>query len=90
MGSGTELAQVSADMVLLSEQLDRILMALQCAKRTLTIIRQNIAWAIGYNLLALPLAAMGIIAPWMAAIGMSGSSLLVVLNALRLRNCVRK
>jgi Cu2+-exporting ATPase len=47
-------------------------------------VRQNLAWAAGYNLVALPLAATGFIAPWMAAIGMSASSLLVVLNALRL------
>jgi Cu2+-exporting ATPase len=49
------------------------------------VIRQNLAWSLIYNLLAVPLAAMGWIAPWMAAIGMSASSLLVVANALRLR-----
>ena len=48
------------------------------------IIRQNLAWAVFYNLLALPAAAAGFVAPWMAAIGMSTSSLLVVINALRL------
>ncbi|HNP62924.1 MAG TPA: hypothetical protein PKH39_03260, partial [Woeseiaceae bacterium] len=48
------------------------------------VIRQNIAWAIAYNLAAVPLAATGILAPWMAALGMSVSSLIVVLNALRL------
>jgi Cu2+-exporting ATPase len=48
------------------------------------IIRQNLAWAVGYNLVALPAAALGYVAPWMAAIGMSASSLLVVVNALRL------
>ena len=47
-------------------------------------LRQNLGWAVGYNLLALPAAALGFVAPWMAAIGMSSSSLLVVLNALRL------
>ena len=54
------------------------------ARATLRIIRQNLAWAVVYNIVALPLAAMGYVAPWMAAIGMSASSLIVVLNALRL------
>ena len=48
------------------------------------IIRQNMAWAVGYNLIALPFAAAGWVAPWMAALGMSASSLIVVANALRL------
>ena len=54
------------------------------ARDTRRIIRQNIAWAILYNLAAVPLAVSGLLAPWMAAIGMSLSSLIVVLNALRL------
>jgi Cu2+-exporting ATPase len=49
------------------------------------VIRQNLGWALVYNLVAVPLAASGLVAPWMAAIGMSSSSLVVVLNALRLR-----
>ena len=85
MGAGAQLAQASADMVLLSNDLNHLPKAIDKARRTLKIIRQNIAWAITYNLVALPLAAMGFIAPWMAAIGMSFSSLLVVLNALRLK-----
>lgn len=85
MGSGTQLAHASADMVLLSENLKHLVSGVEMSRRTLQIIRQNFAWAIGYNLLAVPLAAMGMIAPWMAAIGMSMSSLVVVLNALRLR-----
>ena len=84
MGSGTQLAQASADMVLLSGQLTHLSEALSVARQARLIVRQNLGWAIGYNLLALPLAASGFIAPWMAAIGMSASSLLVVLNALRL------
>ena len=55
------------------------------AKKIRRIIRQNLVWAASYNLLAVPAAALGFIAPWGAAIGMSLSSLLVVLNALRLR-----
>ncbi|MEZ5448748.1 MAG: hypothetical protein R3E89_07035 [Thiolinea sp.] len=85
MGKGAQLAQASADMVLLSDQLAQLPFALKTARRTQTIIRQNFAWAIGYNLVAIPLAASGVLAPWMAAIGMSLSSLVVVMNALRLR-----
>jgi Cu2+-exporting ATPase len=55
------------------------------ARRTLRIVRQNLIWAFGYNLLAIPLAMSGFVTPWMAGIGMSASSLLVVLNALRLQ-----
>ncbi len=84
MGSGTQLAQASADMILLSEQLLHLPRVVAMARQTLKIIRQNLAWAVVYNLVALPLAAMGHVAPWMAAIGMSFSSLIVVVNALRL------
>lgn len=84
MAGGTSLAQTSADMVLLGESLAPLADGIVHARRTLRIVRQNLAWAAGYNVIALPLAATGFIAPWMAAIGMSASSLLVVLNALRL------
>ncbi len=86
MGGGTQLAHASADMLLLSEQLPHLVTAVVTSRRTLTIIRQNLVWALVYNLLVLPLAAAGWIAPWMAAIGMSSSSLIVVANALRLRH----
>jgi P-type Cu2+ transporter len=72
--------------VLLSENLHQLPFAVQTSRRMQTIIKQNFAWTILYNLLAIPLAACGIISPWMAAIGMSASSLIVVLNALRLKN----
>lgn len=88
MGGGTQLAQASADMVLLSEHLPHLVDAVIMAKRSINIVRQNLGWALAYNLLALPLASMGYIAPWMAAIGMSASSLVVVLNALRLNKSV--
>jgi Cu2+-exporting ATPase len=84
MGSGTDLAHASADMVLLSGRLLDIPAGLRLARRTFVVIRQNLAWALLYNGLALPLAAMGFVAPWMAALGMSASSLVVVVNALRL------
>ena len=85
MGSGTQLAHATADMILLSERLEHLVRAVDKARRTLFIMRENFAWAIGYNLVALPLAAGGWLTPWMSAIGMSFSSLLVVVNALRLR-----
>jgi Cu2+-exporting ATPase len=84
MGGGTQLAHASADMVLLSEHLVHIADGIRTSRKTLRIIRQNLAWAVVYNLVALPLAAAGMVAPWMAAIGMSASSLMVVLNSLRL------
>ncbi len=88
MGGGTQLAQASADMVLLSEHLPHLVDAIKMAKRSVNIVHQNLGWALIYNVLALPLASMGYIAPWMAAIGMSASSLVVVLNALRLNKSV--
>ncbi|MFN3397486.1 MAG: hypothetical protein ACK4ZS_03015, partial [Sulfurimicrobium sp.] len=57
----------------------------QTGRATMSVMKQNFAWAAGYNLLALPFAAMGFIPPWLAALGMSVSSLVVVLNALRLK-----
>ncbi len=85
MGGGTELARNQADIVLLGENLGRLAEAVELARRTRRIVRQNLAWAFAYNLSAIPLAMMGWITPWMAGIGMSASSLLVVANALRLQ-----
>ncbi|MEK8090233.1 heavy metal translocating P-type ATPase [Thermithiobacillus plumbiphilus] len=84
MGAGTAVAQAGADLILLSNRLLQIPATLDLASRTLRLIRQNIGWAIGYNVVALPLAISGWLTPWMAAIGMSLSSLIVVANALRL------
>ena len=86
MGGGTQLAHASADMILLSEQLPHLADALRTSRRTLAVVRQNLAWALMYNLVALPLAAAGWVAPWLAAIGMSASSLVVVINAMRLNS----
>lgn len=85
MGSGTQMARASGDIVLLSEHLLEIDHAIETSRFTRSVIRQNFAWALGYNTVALPFAATGLISPWMAAIGMSVSSLIVVLNALRLK-----
>jgi len=84
--AGTALARASADAIVLGKRLGSVVDAIVIAARTRHIIRQNIAWAIFYNITAVPLAATGVLAPWMAAIGMSLSSLLVVLNALRLQS----
>lgn len=84
MGSATDLAKTSADAILIGSELTRLADGIILARKCQRIIRQNISWAIVYNLLALPLAAAGFIAPYMAAIGMSASSLVVVGNALRL------
>ncbi len=84
LAGGTRLAQISADMVLMSERLDALLDAVRTARRTLRVIRQNLAWAVVYNAVALPLAVLGHVTPLVAGVGMSLSSLAVVLNALRL------
>jgi Cu2+-exporting ATPase len=80
----TELAQVHSGLLILRGDLDLVDQAVAVTSRTRRIIRQNLAWAAAYNFLAVPAAAMGLVAPWGAAIGMSLSSLFVVLNALRL------
>ena len=84
MGKGADLARTTADFILVNNRLYALYQARDLSKRAMTIMRQNFAWAIGYNLLALPAAVIGIVPPWLAALGMSGSSLLVVGNALRL------
>ena len=84
MGSATDLAKTSADAVLLSNRLQSLVSAFQVARRSRRIIIENLAWASLYNDLILPFAAVGWVTPLWAALGMSASSLLVVLNALRL------
>lgn len=86
MLDATDLTKTQADVLLLTNNLTVIASAIRTAKRTHMIIRQNLLWALIYNAVALPIAAMGWVSPWQAAIGMSVSSLLVVGNALRLRN----
>ncbi len=84
MGSATDLAKTSADAVLLSNRLDSVVQLFGVARRSRRIIIENLAWATLYNGLVLPFAAIGWVTPLWAALGMSASSLLVVLNALRL------
>lgn len=90
MGSATDLAKTNADAVLISSEIARLGDAIELARKTQRIIRQNLGWSLTYNLLALPLAAAGFIAPYMAAIGMSASSLVVVGNAMRLTKLVKR
>ena len=85
MGGGAQLARTQADLILLSENLDHLRRGIALSGKALRIIRQNLVWSFAYNFIALPLAMFGFITPWMAGIGMSGSSLLVVLNSLRLQ-----
>jgi len=84
MGSGAALAQSHADAVLLSARLSSLIDVAEAATACMKVIRQNLVWATIYNLLAIPAAAFGLLAPWMAGLGMSVSSAGVVLNALRL------
>ncbi|MEL7552047.1 heavy metal translocating P-type ATPase [Pseudomonas protegens] len=89
MGSATDLAKTSADAVLLSNRLDALVQAFSLARRTRRVIIENLLWAGLYNGLMLPFAALGWITPVWAAVGMSISSLTVVLNALRLTRMPR-
>ncbi len=84
IGQASDLTKTNADAVITNNSLTTLLHAISKGKKSTKIIRQNIYWALLYNLLALPLAATGFIPPWAAAIGMSVSSLIVVGNALRL------
>ncbi|MFD3419850.1 heavy metal translocating P-type ATPase [Streptomyces decoyicus] len=85
MGSGTDAAIGAADVTLVREDLQAIADAVRLARRTLGTIRTNLVWAFGYNLVTVPLAAVGLLSPMVAAAAMSASSLLVVGNSLRLR-----
>ncbi|MDD3651979.1 HAD-IC family P-type ATPase, partial [Immundisolibacter sp.] len=89
MGGGAALAQTQADCLLLGGRLAPLLDGVDTARRTLAVVRQNLAWAALYNLVAMPAAAAGLVAPWQAAIGMSVSSALVVGNSLRLLRAPR-
>jgi Cu2+-exporting ATPase len=84
MGQGAPIAQVRSDLVLLSNRLQDLEGAVKTTSRALSLIRQNLGWALLYNLVAVPAAVSGLLQPWHAAIGMSLSSLIVVLNSLRI------
>ena len=84
MGEGADLARRSADAVLLSMRLTDVAEAFGLARRTRRVIRQNMAWAVFYNVACIPLALVGALPPWLAGLGMAASSLVVIGNALRL------
>ncbi|MHB1076349.1 heavy metal translocating P-type ATPase [Thiobacillus sp.] len=89
MGEGADVAQAAADMIMLGSRLGTLADGVALARKTQRIIRENLGWALAYNLVAIPAAALGHVTPWIAGIGMSVSSLLVVLNALRLADFKR-
>ena len=84
VSGASELANSTADFIVTGKTLKYIVYILETGRKTRLVIRQNLLWALAYNLLAVPFAAAGLIVPWMAALGMSLSSLLVVLNSGRL------
>jgi P-type Cu2+ transporter len=83
---GTDLARASSDLIINGGLLSPLGDAMLITRKMMSIIRQNFTWAITYNIVAVPFSMAGLVQPWLAAIGMSLSSLVVVLNALRLRN----
>ena len=89
MSGASQLAKTTADCILLTPQLNRVTALFTGARKTRRVVRENLGWALFYNAVAIPLAAAGWIPPWLAAIGMSVSSLLVTANALRLRRCIQ-
>ncbi|HNI38364.1 MAG TPA: HAD hydrolase family protein, partial [Pseudomonadales bacterium] len=84
LADASQTAQLAADVILLNNRLEDLLVLRHVALRTRSIVRQSLLWALLYNVSILPLAAIGWLAPVHAAIGMALSSLLVTLNALRL------
>lgn len=88
-GSASDVGKNASDCIFLGDRLMPIVATLRMARRTQAIVRQNFALAIGYNVIAVPLAFLGYVTPLVAALAMSGSSLLVVGNAMRLKRAIR-
>ena len=87
--TASDVGQLAADLVFFGDRLESVPIAIAAARRTMAVVRQNFVLAIGYNLLAVPLAMAGMVTPLVAALAMSGSSLAVVANALRLRRAAQ-
>jgi P-type Cu+ transporter len=90
MGTGTDIAMSAADITLVRADLTAAVDAIRISRRTLTVIKANLAWAFGYNVLALPIAAAGMLHPMLAGAAMAASSVLVVTNSLRLAGWRRR
>ena len=86
MGTGTDVAIEAADLTVVRDDLRAAVDAIRLSRRTLATIKTNLLWAFGYNLAAIPLAALGMLNPMLAGAAMALSSLLVVGNSLRLRS----
>jgi Cu+-exporting ATPase len=85
IGTGTDIAMEAADVTLMRGELTSIADAIYMSRKTMANIKQNLFWALGYNTLGIPIAAIGLLAPWVAGAAMALSSVSVVLNALRLQ-----
>ena len=84
MAGAAPLAQVQADALLLRPDLSLVPLAVAHSRRAMRVLKQNLAWALAYNAVAIPLAFAGLITPWIASVGMATSSLIVLANAARL------
>jgi Cu2+-exporting ATPase len=87
--AASDVGRQAADVVFFGERLMPVPVAIVAARRTMRVVRQNFALAIGYNIIAVPLAILGYVTPLVAAVAMSGSSVLVIANALRLKGAAR-
>jgi Cu2+-exporting ATPase len=88
-GSATDMGQQAADAVFTGDSLSAVPAMINASRRTMRVVRENFVLAVGYNVLAVPLAILGYVTPLLAAIAMSTSSVIVIANALRLRSCAR-